>query len=508
MKQILLLMAIVSLFTFSSTGQTPNNSSGFYNVKNAGAKGNGQDLDTKYINAAIEEASKAGGGTVYFPAGNYLSGSIHLKSNITLYLDNDATLIAAPSENNNEYDLPEPKVDNMYEDFGHRHWHNSLIWGENLHDIAIVGHGMIWGKGLERSNKGEDDKRPNKSISLYQCRNVIIRDISMLHAGWFAVLATGVDHLTIDDVTMDTNRDGMDIDCCQDVKISNCSINSPLDDAIVLKSSYGLGFARPTKDVMITNCEVSGFEEGSFLDKTYKKNDSRRPTGRIKMGTESNGGFQNITISNCVFDYCGGLALETVDGALLEDVTINNITMRDIVNAPLFIRLAARMRGPEGTPVGSLRRVIISNMVAWNVDAKTGAIISGIPGHDVEDVTLHDVNIYFKGGISAQQAGEINPELDKAYPEPGRFGVLPSYGFFIRDINGLQMQNVNLHLINPDGRPAFVLDSAKNVDFRFVNAPVQKGVPYVDVKEAENVSLFQSFGEKNKTLAHVTNMKL
>jgi len=259
---------------------------------------------------------------------------------------------------------------------------------------------------------------------------------------------------------------------------------------------------------MITNCEVSGFEEGSFLDKTYKKNDGRRPTGRIKMGTESNGGFQNITISNCVFDYCGGLALETVDGALLEDVTINNITMRDIVNAPLFIRLAARMRGPEGTPVGSLRRVIISNMVAWNVDAKTGAIISGIPGHDVEDVTLHDVNIYFKGGISAQQAGEINPELDKAYPEPGRFGVLPSYGFFIRDINGLQMQNVNLHLINPDGRPAFVLDSAKNVDFRFVNAPVQKGVPYVDVKEAENVSLFQSFGEKNKTLAHVTNMKL
>ncbi|HZW69745.1 MAG TPA: glycosyl hydrolase family 28-related protein, partial [Hanamia sp.] len=100
MKQILLLMAIVSLFAFSSTGQTPNNLSGFYNVKNAGAKGNGQDLDTKYINAAIEEASKAGGGTVYFPAGNYLSGSIHLKSNIPLYLDNGATLIAAPSENN------------------------------------------------------------------------------------------------------------------------------------------------------------------------------------------------------------------------------------------------------------------------------------------------------------------------------------------------------------------------------------------------------------------------
>ena len=168
----------------------------------------------------------------------------------------------------------------MYEDFGHRHWHNSLIWGENLHDISIIGSGMIWGKGLERSNKGEDDKRPNKSISLYLCRNVIIRDISMLHAGWFGILATGVDNLTIDNVKMDTNRDGMDIDCCQNVRISNCSINSPNDDGICLKSSYGLGFARATENVTITNCQVSGFDEGSFLDGTYKRSDTKHPTGR------------------------------------------------------------------------------------------------------------------------------------------------------------------------------------------------------------------------------------
>ena len=508
MRRILTTLFAIGITTFSMQAQIPNTATTFYNVKYAGAKGNGIDLDTKFINSTIDEAAKAGGGTIYFPAGNYLCGSIHLKSNITLYLENGATIIAAPAEDQDEYDLPEDKISNKYEDFGHRHWHNSLIWGENLHDISIIGHGMIWGKGLVRSNKGEDDKRPNKSISLYLCRNVIIRDISMLHAGWFALLATGVDNLTVDNVIMDTNRDGMDIDCCRNVKISNCNVNSPNDDAIVLKSSYGLGFARSTENVTITNCEVSGFDEGSFLAGTYTRTNPGGPTGRIKMGTESNGGFKNITISNCVFDYCGGLALETVDGAQLEDVTINNITMRDIVNAPIFLSLGARMRGPEGTPVGSLRRIIISNIVAYNVDSQTGAIINGIPGHDIEDVSLHDINIYYKGGGTKEQAEREVPGLEKIYPEPGRYGTLPSYGFYIRNVSGIQLQNINLHLLSGDQRPAFVLDSVKDVVFCFVNAPKQPGVPNVYIKNAENVNLFQSFNIKNTILESASKLKL
>ncbi|HEY5371439.1 MAG TPA: glycosyl hydrolase family 28 protein, partial [Hanamia sp.] len=387
-------------------------------------------------------------------------------------------------------------------------WHNSLIWGENLHDISIIGSGMIWGKGLERSNKGEDDKRPNKSISLYLCRNVIIRDISMSHAGWFGILATGVDNLTIDNVKMDTNRDGMDIDCCQNVRISNCSINSPEDDGICLKSSYGLGFARATENVMITNCQVSGFEEGSFFDGTYKHTNSERPIGRIKMGTESNGGFKNITISNCVFEYCRGLALETVDGAQLEDVTINNITMRDIVNAPIFLRLGARMRGPAGTPVGTLRRVIISNIVAYNVDGKAGAIISGIPGNDIEDISLHDINIYFKGGGTKEQASIEVPELENGYPEPGSFGVTPAYGFFVRHVNGISFDNIHLGLMSNDERPSFVLDSVKNASFRFVNTPVRPGHGNLYLKNAENVKIFQSFDAKDSTIKEASFVKM
>ena len=189
----------------------------------------------------------------------------------------------------------------------------------------------------------------------------------MLNGGHFAILATGVDNLTIDNLKVDTNRDAFDIDSCRNVRIANCSVNSPNDDAIVLKSSFALGFARATENVTITNCLVSGYDIGSLLDGTYKKNvkeapDRDGPTGRIKLGTESNGGFKNITISNIVFDHCRGLALETVDGGLLVDVTITNITMRDVKNAPIFLRLGSRLRAPKGAVPGELRTINISNV--------------------------------------------------------------------------------------------------------------------------------------------------
>ncbi len=158
----------------------------------------------------------------------------------------------------------------------------------------------------------------NKAIALKNCRNVLLRDFKILEGGWFGILATGVDNLTIDNLVIDTIRDGMDIDCCRNVRVSNCTVNSPWDDGICPKSSFALGYARPTENLTITNCYVTGgYEVGSVLDGTWKPLTMERgtPTGRIKMGTESNGGFRNITISNCVFESCRGFAIETVDGA-------------------------------------------------------------------------------------------------------------------------------------------------------------------------------------------------
>jgi polygalacturonase len=458
MKTLLFL-----LFIAASIGATAQAQQVYFNVKELGAKADGKTPDTKIINATIEGVSAAGGGTIYFPAGNYLSGSIHLRNNICLYLEQGATLIA--SSDSNDFDKPEPGVNEIYQDYGHSHWHNSFIWGENIHDISIIGAGTIWGKGLVRNGRKGDEK-PNKAIALLNCRNVIIRDVTIFHGGWFAILATAVDNFTLDNLKVDTNRDGFDIDCCKNVRVSNCTVNSPFDDGICLKSSFGLGYARSTENVTITNCQVSGYDEGTLLDGTYKRiglnvPDGGAATGRIKFGTESNGGFKNIAISNCVFDYCRGLALETVDGALLEDVTISNITMRDIVNAPIFIRLGARMRGPDTIPVGQCRRIIIQNIVAWNVDQKYGAIISGLPGHDIEDLQLSNIRIYYKGGGPKDSINRVVPEFEKDYPEPSRWGIMPSYGFYVRHVKNLKMHDVQVSFMRDEPRPAFILDDVK-----------------------------------------------
>ena len=265
--------------------------SAFFNVRDFGAKGDSLALETEAINRAIDSAASKEGGTIWFPAGKYLSFSIRLKSNITIFLDNGAMLIAAdPNQGKGGYDAPEPNPTDMYQDFGHSHWHNSLICGENIENIAITGQGWIIGtNGLTREGR-RTPGLANKAIALKLCRNVILKDFTILRGGHFCLLATGVDNMTIDNVKLDTNRDGFDIDCCRHVHISNCSVNSPFDDAIVLKSSYALGFPRFTEDVTITNCSVSGFDIGTFLNGTYKKeNASRMPdTFREAQNAETN----------------------------------------------------------------------------------------------------------------------------------------------------------------------------------------------------------------------------
>ena len=476
----------------------------FYDVMAAGATGDGKTIDSPAINRAIDDAAASGGGTVYLRAGNYLSYSIHLKSKVALYLDQGATIVAADPATGGAhgYDLAEPKQAwEEYQDYGHNHWHNSLIWGEGLNDVSILGPGLIWGKGLSRGwGAGPVAENPgvaNKAIALKNCRNVILRDFSILHGGHFGILATGVDNLTIDNLKIDTHRDGMDIDCCHNVRVSNCSVNSPWDDGICLKSSFALGYARATEMVTITNCLLAGsFEEGELLKATYKRfpADTKVPrTGRIKFGTESNGGFKNITISNCVFDGCNGLALESVDGAIIEDVTCTNITMRDIVGAPFFMRLGARMRGPAGVPVGAIRRVILGNITCTNAALpKIGAIVAGIPGHPIEDVKISDIMIVHQGGGTESDAQLQLAEKEKDYPEPTMFGTTPVHGFFIRHARGLEVHAIKIQTAAPDARPAFLLEDVEGAEFGRIKAAVVAGSPTFSLRNVKDFNIYRS----------------
>ena len=528
----LLLGACVSVSEVHPPAVTAAPPPAIYDVRAYGAVGDGKTIDTAAINKAIDAANAAGGGTVLLTAGTYASYSIHLKSNITLYLDQGATILAAdpPAEGQpGGYDAPEPNPGNdRYEDFGHSHWQNSLIWGDGIQNIAILGPGRIFGRGLSRGFGRKDvlpgEPRPprpafvrpagpqpdpgypnprdslaagigNKAIALKNCRNVILRDFTIYHGGHFGILATGTDNFTIDNLKIDTNRDGMDIDCCQEVRISNCTVNSPGDDGICLKSSYGLGSARPCKNITITGCQVSGFVEGTFLDGTRKVGPRGGGTGRIKFGTEGNGGFINIAISNCVFDSCLGLALETVDGGLLEDIAVDNLTMRDIVDTPIFLRLGARLRGPEATTkVGALRRVTISNVVAHNVDSRQGILIAGLPGYAIEDLSLSHIKIDYKGGGTAAQADRVVPEDEKAYPEPGRFGILPTYGLFARHVHGLSVDHLELSYAGTDQRPAVILDDVAAADIDNLQAQHDPAAAAVVLKNVTGFVIRNSAG--------------
>jgi polygalacturonase len=488
-----------------------------FDVTSFGAKGDGQTQNREAITKALDAAAAAGGGVVVFPPGIWLTGSLRLRSNITLQLERGAVIEA--SADASTYDPPEPNQWDKFQDFGHSHFHNSLIWGEGLENVAIMGGGRISGKALARGERGGGG---DKAIALKLCHNVTLRDFSIANGGHFGILATGVDNLTIDNVLIDTNRDGIDIDSCRNVRISNSSINSPNDDAITLKGTHALGAARLSANITITNCLVSGFEIGSLLDGSFKRTvqtapDRDGPTGRIKIGTESEGDFRNITISNIVFDTSRGLAIESVDGSHIEDVAVSNITMRNVSNAPIFIRLGSRMRAPDSPPVGSIRRIMISNVVADDADPRYGSIISGIPGHDVEDVTLRGLRLVYRGGLTldnvAKQTSELvnpfffrasggvppreayeTPEREKEYPEPSMFGIIPAYGFFIRHAKGIQLEDIDLSYLKEDRRPAFVLDQVEGIELENCQAAKADGVPALVMMKAKRINVHRFAG--------------
>ncbi len=462
-----------------------------FNVHDYGAVGDGKNLDSPAINKAIDAAVVAGGGTVLVPAGTYLSGSIHLQSNIHLLIDAGATILGAPQKLN-AYDETEPYTFGGYQDGGHCYFHNSLIWGENLTNVFISGNGMISGGGLERNDGildrmcGHDNwqspntntfipvRLGNKAIALKLCRNVLIRDVTIFHGGHFAILVTGCDNMTVDNVTMDTDRDGIDIDCCRNTMVSNCRINSPGDDGLCPKSTYALGRPVITENLTIVNCQVSGFKEGTLLDGTMKP--VKNGNGRIKFGTESSGGFRNCTVANCTFRGCRGLALEEVDGGILENITIDNIAMMDVETYAIYITTGNRNRTPGLTNNSRIKNILISNVIATGVDHISGIQIAGLPEQPLEGIRLENIRLICKGGGTKEQATNVPHELGAGYPEPRQTNVMPAYGLFAWHVKDLELANITFSFLTDDFRPAIECADVNGLEIDNFKAQLADGV--------------------------------
>ena len=457
---------------------------GFFDVRDFGARGDGITVDSPAINAAVKAANKAGGGTVVLTAGHYVSFSIRLLDHVTLLLAEGCVLEAAdPGLHRGAYDLPESDLEQQFQDFGITQFHCSLIYADGAQDVAVIGRGMIHGVGLLREDAGahwhgvagwhpgwsrkEDPKdmamngQGIRAIGFKSCRSVLVRDVTILQGGHFACHLLGCTNVLVDSITVDTDRDGIDIDCCRDVRVRDCIVNAPKDDAIVVKSSYGLNAKIVCENISITGCKTSGYVMGSLLDGTYRVSDYRSVDdigvlGRIKLGTESNGGFRNILIDACTCDNTRGILIGVVDGGVLEDVTVSNIILRNPVNHPLFVRQAARLRAPVGTTVGACRRARFSDIEVSGARMACG--VQGISDGIISDVSFSGVHVAYAGGGSATDAAIVPVEKREASLEVSFMRALPAYGFYGRQATGLVLRDCSFTVDNPDARPAVVLD--------------------------------------------------
>ncbi len=409
-----------------------------YDVRDYGAKPDGKMLCTKSIQSAIDQCAKRGGGTVYLGPGTFLSGTIYMKSGVTLKLDPACTLLG--SKNLKDY----PETVQEFRSYTDNYTNKSLIYGEKLERIAIIGNGIIEGQGA--SFKGPYKVRPYM-IRFIQCRNVTVKDITLKNSPMWVQHYLACDDVRISGITVRSlvnhNNDGINIDSCERVVISDCNIISG-DDAIVLKSTS----ARICRDVVVNNCILS------------------TRCNALKMGTESNGGFKNIVMTGCsIYDTrLAGVALEIVDGGIMDRVVVSNITMNKI-GAPIFVRLGNRARPfKKDMPkpyIGIMRNITISNIEASGANV-TGCAISGIPQAKIENLTLSNIRLSFAGGGTKEDANRAIPERQDAYPEYSMFGKLPAYGLYCRHVKGLKLLNVQLQLIKPDQRHGLVMDDVED----------------------------------------------
>jgi hypothetical protein len=447
-----------------------------FDVTSYGAKSDGATLDTLSIQAAVDACAEAGGGEVVFPAGIYVCASVHLKSGVTIRLLKGATVKG--TREMDRYDPREPNPWDAYQDISQSHMHHSIFRGENIENIAIIGPGMIDGNDafenlpvlgttppppwcwiistIAYQVTEKILQRGAKPIGLKECRNVLIKDLTIAHAADEAIWFAGCENVLIEGYkAREVRVDGVDPVCSRNVTITGCEIKS-IDDSVAIKSSYTLGRKENVENLTVKNCLVSSF------------------VNALKIGTESVGEFRNVAFRNCwVRDLKGfpsfaGISMISVDGGTLDGITAENIKIEN-ANYPIFIRVGDRLRTPEAATIGSARNITIRNVKASGSMGFGASIIAAVEGGVIgPDIILEDIDITCLGGGAKWQSYREIPDVhesDGVYPDPVFIvpGLQPAYAFFIRRAKGLELKDVNVRYVIPDLRAAFILEETDAV---------------------------------------------
>lgn len=429
-----------------------------FNIVDYGAKNSHKELSTKAIQSAIDACFENEGGTVLIPKGSYVTGTLFLKSNVTIKLESGAELFGSSSLENYA-DVPVATEE--------PHFSKCLFYAKNQKNITIIGHPRteINGRGYFFKHSPE---RP-KLFRIEECRNIRIEEAIIKNSGSWCVYFRECDSIVIHKTRVynkeNRNNDGMNFDGCSNVWITECNLQVE-DDAICLKSSVD----KVCENIYVSDCTVSSY------------------WACIKFGTASKTGFRNIKISNCQFfdSRHGTIKLLAVDGAIIEDVEISNIKMYNC-GGPIFIRLGNRGRDytesikqvyeedvkPEGRPVGKIRNITFRNIegrLTGSIDPPTeGIMFTGLPGHYIENVVMENIDFSYTGFGNLDVKNREIAEDEARYPEQLFFGTLPSYGMYLRHVKGLKLRNVSMTLRNHDNRSAVVMDDVIDSSLEDIN---------------------------------------
>lgn len=447
------------------------------NVRDSGAKGDGRTNDTAAINHAIDQCNKSGGGDVIFPAGTYSAASIHLKSNVRFVLDRDAVITGAKSG----YDSPEPNAFEKYQDFGHSHFHNALMWGENIENFAIVGGRINGGEIVEDEAKNRNIG--DKVIALKSSRNLLFENVTHQNGGHFVYLLNDCEDVTLANVVILKSRDAVNLVGCRNVQVHNCRFTGCGDDTLALKSDWALGRKILTENIYVWD---SYFESAC---------------NALQLGAETTSDFRNINFWNVQIGraWKGGIAIHSADGAIIDGVTCRNITMSS-VDTPISITLASRLRTGEPNPkIGRIKNISISQVTATNQHPRDDGVIrpsliAGLPDHPVENISLKDVRIVSKGDGTQKNGATGNGEKLRR-----REAALTAGGIFVDQARSVSMQNVDLSFESPESRPALVARQISEMTLENLKLQRSGDAPLMRLEKAQKISVLESPGLADRT---------